>query len=246
MYSRQMLARGSPTRADRLVPVRLEVGHPAVQGPGVVLPEGLDVADLEPAPLHGPDHLGHVSQLAVGEDVAADEGPAAEHRAARLGDGMVEQATGRRQQPAESLEVRGPCVAIRRARTCRSRRWRRTAHLAGPGSPGAGSPPDRRARPRPHGAWPRRPARGSGRPRRRVAPWCRAAWMAIEPHPHPTSSSRDAGGPIEAQLAADEFVLGGLGLLEGGLGRSRTGRTSRSCSGRAPVGRSRCRRRSGG
>ncbi len=66
---------GQTDQGDRLVPVLLQVGDPVVQGPGVVLPQRLDVAHLEPGPLHGSDHLGHVHQLAVGEDVAADEGP---------------------------------------------------------------------------------------------------------------------------------------------------------------------------
>ena len=77
---------GPADQGHRLVPVRLQVGHPAAQGPGVVLAQRLDVADLEAGPLHGQHHLADVEELAVGEDVAADEGPrrrAASRRARR-------------------------------------------------------------------------------------------------------------------------------------------------------------------
>ena len=43
------------------------------------------------------------------------------------------------------------------------------------------------------------------------ASWCAAAWIAIEPQPQPTSSSRAPGRSCEPELAADQLVLGRLG-----------------------------------
>ena len=65
-----------PRLADQLdgpVPGRLEVGHPRPQRQRVVLPQRLDVTDLEPGPLHRADAVADVDELAVGEHVAADE-----------------------------------------------------------------------------------------------------------------------------------------------------------------------------
>src|ERR1700676_2877844 len=43
-----------PDQGPRFLPVLLQVGHPPVQGPRVVLPKRLDVSDLEAGALHGP------------------------------------------------------------------------------------------------------------------------------------------------------------------------------------------------
>ena len=53
--------------------------------------------------------------------------------------------------------------------------------------------------------------------------WSAAAWRAIEPQPQPTSSSRGrdavrSTSRRQTELAADQLVLGGLGLREPGSG----------------------------
>ncbi len=47
--------------------------------------------------------------------------------------------------------------------------------------------------------------------------------MAIEPHPHPTSSRRGPGAVSTPEFAADQLVLGRLGVLQRGLGRGEPG-----------------------
>ena len=46
---------------------------------------------------------------------------------------------------------------------------------------------------------------------------CDAAWIAIDPQPHPTSSRRTPGSSCQPELAADEVVLRGLSVGEVGL-----------------------------
>ena len=73
MYSRQTRARRSPTRATASSQRASRLATQAAQRPGVVLAQRLDVADLEAGPLHRQHRLADVDQLAVGEDVPADE-----------------------------------------------------------------------------------------------------------------------------------------------------------------------------
>ena len=86
----------SPTSSTGASHSALEVGDPRPQRPGVVLAKRLDVADLEPGPLHRQHGLADVDQLAVGEHVAADERAPADLRAADRADGVVEQPALRR------------------------------------------------------------------------------------------------------------------------------------------------------
>ena len=80
--------------ADRLVPVRLQVGDPRPQRPGVVLAQRLDVADLEAGLAPSPSRtLADVDQLTVGEHVAADERRPPHPRSADRADRVVEQPT---------------------------------------------------------------------------------------------------------------------------------------------------------
>ena len=188
----------------------------------VVLTERLDVPDLESLLLHGPDHLGHVEQLAVGEHVAADERSRSQLGATRRRDGVVQQSPGGHEQRAEGLEVAGSSGMCRRARTCRSTRWRRTAPPAGPGSPAAGSRPARRARPRhpPGGLVHLLAAEGhADDPGLVVA-------GGVDGHRPPPASNVEEPGPgrlVEAELPADQLVLGRLGILEGGPGSHEPG-----------------------
>ncbi len=145
-----------PNRADEgdgLVPTGIQVVDPAPQREGIVLPQRLHVADLQVDGLHGRHHGGDVLQLPVGEHVAGREGPPVELGAVRRRDGVVEQPPARSPGPRSGPRSRRPSGPLRHARTCRSTRWRRTAPPATTcphrGSPGAGSPPSRRARPRP-------------------------------------------------------------------------------------------------
>ena len=75
-------------------------------------------------------------------------------------------------------------------------------------------------------------------------PWRWAAWIANEPQPQPTSSTR--WPRLSAELLAHELELGLLRLLERRRRRARRSRTSRSSSGRGRGGRTRAGRRSGG
>jgi hypothetical protein len=84
-----------------------------------MLTEALDVASFEAATLHRADHRAHLVQLAVGEDVALDEGAAGEAGAStaqpaerrrgglRARDGVVEQPSAVGQQLPQSREVLG-------------------------------------------------------------------------------------------------------------------------------------------
>ena len=102
--------------ADRLVPARLEVGDPGPQGERVVLAERLDVAHLEPGRLHRRHRLAHLHELAVGEDVPADEGAVVDRRRpGRAGDGVVQQpAAG----PHERVRCGAMYSAVRASPTC--------------------------------------------------------------------------------------------------------------------------------
>ena len=74
MYSRHTRARPSLVSATAASQLLLEVAHPGPQGQRVVLAQRLHVEHLELPGAPGRDHLAQVQQLAVGEDVAGDEG----------------------------------------------------------------------------------------------------------------------------------------------------------------------------
>src|SRR5439155_15560162 len=67
---------------DARVTVGLEVGHPTAQRHPVVLPQVLEVADLEPGSLDQRDRSTDLVELAVRKDVSGAESPLVEPRLA--------------------------------------------------------------------------------------------------------------------------------------------------------------------
>ncbi len=100
-----MLARCRPTRVTHSSQWASRFATHACRVQRVVLAQRFDVAHLEAGLLHGEDDPADVDELAVGEHVAADEGATIEPRAAWRGDRVVEEAPGGPEQAAERLEV---------------------------------------------------------------------------------------------------------------------------------------------
>ncbi len=97
-----------PGEPHRAWPLGLQVGHPPAQGETVVLAEGLHVAHLEPGALELGDGRAEGRELAVGEDVGVDELVDVVRRLVALRparDLVVEQPSARPQQPAQGLGV---------------------------------------------------------------------------------------------------------------------------------------------
>ncbi len=226
---------------------RLEVGDPAAQRARVVLAERLDVAHLEPGALHRQHHgVAHVDQLAVGEHVAADERRAAERRSADRRDRVVQQPPV---GASTARSVAKYCVDLVVADVLRHADRRDRVELLARrarGSPAAGSRPGRR-----HPASATRCRASSAcaalivMPTTR-APWCVAAWMAIEPHPQPTSSSRAPACSCRPSLRQISSCLAACASSSVTSSARESGARVRHRRARAPGGRSRCRRRSGG
>src|SRR5262247_3359868 len=90
----------------------LQSQQPMGQGLRVVLSQRFQISDLEARSLRGGDHHPHRKQLAVGEDVALDEAPAATAAHPRDGlsrrnarDRMIEKQTAGSKQPEHAGEV---------------------------------------------------------------------------------------------------------------------------------------------
>ena len=205
-------APGVADGGDGVVPVRLEVGDPAAQRPGVVLAQRLDVAHLEAGPLHRQHRVADVDQLAVGEHVATDERRAARGVAADRADGVVEQPATRREQRRAGSRSSDRGSPGRRAPPSRSTRPRRTARRRAGGSPASGS---RRDRPPCLGDAP------AGVVRLRLAD--RDAddgdvvmGRRVDRHRAPAAPDVEqarTGVLGQPELAADQLVLGGLGRV---------------------------------
>src|SRR6267142_1565558 len=89
--------------------VGLEAARPVPEGLGIVKAQRLDVHHLEPALGHFPQHQRDVRQLAVREDVLADELAGAQADGAALGidrgDAMVHDDAAVLQQPPDGAEI---------------------------------------------------------------------------------------------------------------------------------------------
>ena len=161
----------------------------------------------------------------------------------RTADPVVEQPASGRQQVVAAGRSTPRAATRRRARTCRSRRSRRTGRRRRGGSPGCGSRPDPRDRPRRPASTPARPVgcdtvtptAGRRRGARRRASPCRPS----------RSRRRAAACPgCRSSLRRNQLVLARLRLLQrrSGVGEHRARVRQRRSEERA--GRSRWRRRS--
>ncbi len=108
MYSRQTRARPGLVSRTARSPVGLQVGDPAAQGVGVVLADGLHVADLEAGPFQLGDGGADRGEFAVREDVGVDERVDLVRRLVALraaGDLVVEQPSAGDQQGVQLAGV---------------------------------------------------------------------------------------------------------------------------------------------
>ena len=204
-------------QGDRLVPARLEVGDPGPQRQGVVLAQGLDVADLEAGLLERADHGRQRLELAVGEDVALDERASVDGSSGGPGGRAIAWLSSRPPGAQQRVQVRG--VSGSRAQPDVlghadagdgvERAVGDVAVVLHPDldpvarGPAARDPLAGQARPA------ARRERDAHRARRRT---CGRRGCAKVPQPQPTSSTRMPGS--QPELARDEVALGQLRRLQ--------------------------------